>query len=311
MSPRSVVAAALWLASAANAQEKPLEKSDLVFRSEVSRVVVDAFVTHNGRPVLGLEAGDFEVLDNGVLQTDVGLLVARDLPLVATLVLDTSRSVRGAKLVELREAASAFMDELDDTDSVSVVTFGTHFRLLSDFTTDYVAVKASLGELRGGGATSLLDSLLFSLVHGEELGRRLVVVFSDGLDTGSWLAPRDVMASAERSDAVLFAVRASSGAGARVAADTSAGGGFIENAYEQLGERALREIVGATAGRVVSLRPGGSVTAAFEEILGEMRSRYLLVYAPTDATEGWHELTVRLERDSDATLRARAGYYYP
>lgn len=280
------------------------EQTGITFRSQVRRVLVDVFVTESGRPVAGLEAEDFHVFDNGALQTNVSLVVASDLPLAATLLLDTSRSVRGEKLIDLRAAAAAFIDELHDPDTVAIATFGTHFRVTRAFTSDHAAAKASLVELRASGATALLDSILFSLVYGDELGRRLVVVFSDGLDTASWLSPEDLIASAERSDAVLFAVRAGTREDAHSGAESE-----DPDPMDRVGELALQNVVGATAGRVVTVREDGTVEKAFKSVLNEMRSRYLLTYEPSETEEGWHELTVRLAGEQGHDVRARKGYY--
>ena len=76
------------------------------FRAGVDAVAVDVLVTRNGRPVVGLTADDFTVLDNDVPQ-QIELVLLEDVPITLLLVLDTSGSVRGAPLVQLRTAAEA------------------------------------------------------------------------------------------------------------------------------------------------------------------------------------------------------------
>jgi VWFA-related protein len=285
---------------------------DLVFRSEVRRVVVDVFATKDGRPVAGLDASDFELYDNGALQSDVALLRARDLPLSATLVLDTSASVRGNKLDQLRVAADTFLGKLDPKDEVSVLTFGSRFRLRHPFTHDFDTAASSLSKVYGAGSTALLDSVFAALVYADDhVGRPLIVVFSDGVDTTSWLDTEDITAAARRTEAVVFAVHAESGAGLYLRRGTGGFSRYLVAPADRIGSRTLRGVVAMTAGRVLSLRSMETLSEAFGEILDEMRSRYLLVFEPEPGTKGWHELEVRVKRRKDVEVRAREGFFVP
>jgi VWFA-related protein len=119
-----------------------------------------------------------------------------------------------------------------------------------------------------------------------DVGRGLVIVFSDGVDTSSWLEPKAVLDAAKRSDAVLYAV--SSGQSPR--------------------EDFLRELTEQTGGRLFRIESTKGLSAVFLEVLDEFRQRYLLSYSPAGVShEGWHELKVRVKGRS-ATVRARPGY---
>ena len=273
-----------------------------VFRTEVRRVYVDAFVTRDGRPVAGLAADDFEIFDDGIVQRDVTLVEARDRPLSAVLLVDTSSSVRGRKLERLTRAAHGFMDGLTAQDEVHLMTFGTRYR---------VRETHAIDSMTSAGATTLWDSLYAATILAEiGVGRPFVVLFSDGEDNSSWLSSREILRTVETSPAVVYAVRSVSGAGVRLRSTESREAGFAATASVLREEHVLAEVVQAAAGRLVDLESAEALPETFAQILSEMRSRYLLTYEPAEgAPEGWHVLEVRLKSDAKSEVRARTGYF--
>ena len=278
-----------------------------LFRSSARRVVVDVFVSQDGRPVSGLTAGDFRVLDNGEPQEGVTLLNAADELLSAVLLIDTSSSVRGQKLEQSKHAARAFVGGLSPSDEIAVIEFATGYRLIEPITKIPREAISSLERLRGGGATALHDSLHAATVYAESgSGRPLVVVFSDGDDNSSWLTIDDIVTGAEASSAVIYAVRVSSGAGLTLV--DQKGQRFVEISADYKGTRTLKNVVRAAGGRLISLPSTENLAAAYAAILEEMRSRYLLVYEPVLREPGWHSLDVEL-RHKKGEVRARPGYF--
>ena len=278
-----------------------------LFRSSARRVVVDVFVSQNGRPVSGLTAGDFQVLDDGEPQKGVTLLNTADEPLSAVLLIDMSASVRGQKLQQSKRAARAFVDGLSRSDEIAVIAFATQYELIQPMTKITQEAISSLERLRGGGATALHDSLHAATVHAESgTGRPLVVVFSDGDDNSSWLTMDDLVAGAEASSAVIYAVRVSSGTGLTLLDEK--GRRFVEISADYKGTRALTNVVRAAGGRLISLRSTENLADAYAVILEEMRNRYLLVYEPVSNEPGYHRLDVELHRKK-GELRARPGYF--
>jgi VWFA-related protein len=154
-------------------------------------------------------------------------------------------------------------------------------------TGDINVVRGALDEAWGVGATSLADGVYAAMMVGEaDAGRALVIVFSDGVDTSSWLSDDRVLDSAKRADAVAYAV----GVGA------SGNSSFL---------RDLASLTGGTAYKIDSTR---DLRATFLRILDEFRHRYLVSYTPHGvARDGWHRLDVRL-KNRRATVKARPGY---
>ena len=277
-----VVIAAFVLAAAG----LPAQTQNPTFSSKVEAVRVDVLVTEDGKPVRGLRAADFEVLDNGVRQT-VEFASAEQLPLNVVFTFDLSDSIVGERLANLREAGRAVLDGLLKGDQAAFVAFNDAVLVGPGLTTDAGLVRAAIDRAEPAGNTSLVDAAFAGMMLAEaDVGRGLVIVFSDGLDTLSWLRPKAVLDVAKRSDAVVYAVSAGQAGRAE----------FLGDLAEQ------------TGGRLFKIESTRSLSAVFLEVLDEFRQRYLVSYSPTGVPqEGWHQLTVRVKGRS-ATVRARPGY---
>ncbi|HWN86813.1 MAG TPA: VWA domain-containing protein [Vicinamibacterales bacterium] len=256
------------------------------FSSRLEAVRVDALVSEGGKPVRGLRPGDFVVLDNGVPQT-VDLASFETLPVNVILALDHSNSVTGDRLAQLQEAARTVLRALAPRDQAALVTFSHRVALPQALTRDSGSVIAALERARPEGETSLFDGIYSGLLAGlNDPSRNLVLVFSDGVDTASWLSPAQVIETARRSDAVVYALSpkdAGSATFLRDLADQTGGSAFEVDSLQQLASR-------------------------FVAILEEFRHRYLLSYSPKGVQPGgWHKLEVRV-KNRRATVKARPGY---
>jgi VWFA-related protein len=264
-----------------------------VFRSTVDRVRVDALVTHGGEPVTGLSASDFLVYDNGVPQPVE--LIESGGPVKVLLVFDISASVAGERLAHLRTASDALVAALGPDDLVGLLTFSQRLDQLVGMTREHGLVRESLAQVHAGGRTALIDAVYAGLSAGfGESGRWLVLVFSDGADTASWLDPARVITEARRSSLVVYGVTAGA------------------TASEQ--ERPwLLAIADATGGRVTPTEGTTDLGRVFVSLLNEYRSRYVLAFAPTNVPAGgdWHALTVRVKGEKARHLQvtARKGYF--
>ncbi len=257
------------------------------FSSRVEVVRVDVLVTEGGRPVTGLRAADFEVLDNGVPQK-VDLVGVERLPLDLVLAFDISGSVAGARLGQLRSASEVLLDELKDGDRVALVTFNHVVRLRTALTPVRDGVRAALEQVKAGGGTALYDGSYLALMTAEpSAARRLQIVFSDGLDTSSWLSADAVVQAARRAGLVAYAVSV---------AEAGKSPAF------------LRDLSDLTGGRLIEVESTWNLSSVFVDVLEEFRQRYLVTYSPQGvATQGWHRLDVRV-RGRKATVKARPGY---
>src|SRR5215510_4205696 len=256
------------------------------FTSRLEAIRVDALVTDRAGVIRGLQPGDFEIRDNGVVQT-VDLVSFQQIPLNVILALDTSSSVSGDRLDDLQKACDALLGRLSKDDKASLLTFSHVVVLRQRLTPDVASVRASVSEVIPNGDTSLVDAThAATLLAGDDGGRNLLIVFSDGLDTASWLASERVLDSARRTDIVAYA------ASSRDAEDS----------------KFLDELGTLTGGGLIKIASTKDLSSTFLRILDEFRNRYLLSYSPAGVSkDGWHRLDVKL-KNRRATIRARAGY---
>jgi VWFA-related protein len=169
-------------------------------------VRVDALVTDGGRPVRGLAPADFVVLDNGTPQT-VDLASFETLPVNVILAFDQSNSVTGERLAQLRDAARAVLGALQPRDQAALVTFSHRVELRQVLTHESRLVVDAVSAAKPSGDTSLFDGVYAGLLVGvNDTARNLVLVFSDGVDTSSWLGADQIIETAKRSDAVVYAL---------------------------------------------------------------------------------------------------------
>lgn len=257
-----------------------------IFSTRREVVRVDVLVSANGQPVKGLRPSDFEIRDNGKIQ-QVELASFEEVPLNLVMTFDMSQSVDGERLEHLRRAGHTLLTALKPTDRASLVTFSHIVTQEAALTTERDDVRTALNELVGEGETALVDGIYASIVLGtEQQGRGLVIVFSDGVDTASWLSPEALIDTARRSDAAVYSVAAKS-------ADHSL----------------LRQLSTATGGDFFEIESTQQLDAVFLRILNEYRHRYLVSYSPQAVDQsGWHQLDVRV-RNKAATVKARPGYY--
>ncbi|HEV8211630.1 MAG TPA: VWA domain-containing protein [Vicinamibacterales bacterium] len=254
------------------------------FRSGVEIVELDVSVMRGGAPVAGLTARDFALTDNGVPQ-DVESVTLERLPLSVTLVLDSSQSVAGDRLRHLVQAGEGLTAALRQDDRAALITFSHMVDLRVPMTGDFQSIRTALGTMTGSGATSLRDAVQLALqLQPRDRSRPLMLLFTDGHDTASWLTEDAVVDSARRSGVVIHAVRVESDA-------------------------LLDRLTQVSGGRTWSATSDRQLQELFTRALDEMRARYLLTYTPRGVRQpGWHELKVRL-KNGGGDVTARRGYF--
>lgn len=309
------------------------------FRSEVRAVEVDVFVSHDDQPLAGLAAGDFELLDNGVRQ-EVTLAAGPGAPVNAILLLDTSASVGGERLAQLKAAGAALLDGLAPGDHATLLTFSHEVRAATAPSDDLSVTRRALEAATAGGGTALFDAVYAALQSADRRwGRPIVLVFSDGEDRLSWLSADQVRAAAREADLVMYAVgltsrpaavrglapyladtRGDAARRARSAAGRDASPASAEPAAARrtdliqdrpVGDlpAILKDLTELTGGQLWRADGGPQLREAFLNALREAKSRYLLQYEPRGVEgTGWHELQVRL-KGKRGKIRARRGYH--
>jgi VWFA-related protein len=257
------------------------------FSVATEEVRVDVLVTDKGKPVEGLRAADFEIFDNGIQQEIQYVTLQKQTPISVTLVFDMSMSVAGDTLNHLKDAARGFLANLGKEDHVALITFNNAVVLGSPPTRDLARVRLALDQVQPVGNSSLMDGSYAGLLLAETRpDPPILIIFSDGCDTISWLTSEAVLETSKRNGAVVYAVSSS---------------GLPKKSF-------LSDLTEFTAGSLFEVKSIRNLPAVFLRILDEFRQRYMLTYIPSGVSEsGWHKLEVRAKRRS-AKVRARPGY---
>ena len=174
---------------------------DITFRVTTDTITVDVSVIVDGRPVTDLTVDDFVLTDSGRPQK-ITSLSRETLPIDVTCIIDLSASVQGPLLDALTRAVDAIGSGLGPSDRARVVSFNQQIRQVRPLEAGWPA-DLSLGT--PGSLTSLFDAVTVALIAPAEIGRRrMAIVFTDGLDTTSFLDGSQLLEIARRSNMAVF-----------------------------------------------------------------------------------------------------------
>lgn len=253
------------------------------------------------RLVNGLSADDFRIFDD---QAAVKYLrnfsQADDLPLQIGILLDVSDSVQ--KTVSREKLATQFFVRhvlRPQTDHAFLMAFSQDVQLWQGSTGNPDALQLALERIHQfGNATNLYDGLFYACLNqfrrigGYDGAQRILVLFSDGDDTGSLHALADAISLAQRREIQIYSVSV-----------------HPRSSYSP-GDAVLRRLAEETGGQFYVAASEKDFNAIFSAMDQQMRTQYYVSFRPERETPGFHEL--RLEMTSPGTLRihARQGYYF-
>jgi VWFA-related protein len=259
-------------------------------------------VRRAGRPVTGLTAGDFELVDNGIAQ-DIAEISYEKLPIDVTIALDASASVGGPTLDQLRRSVGQLRSDLASPDRLKLVAFNMRITDIVDFDDPAPRIDRVMSGVTAAGSSSIFDTLAVAMAMPTARDRRqLIVLFSDGIDSSSVTDAASLLDIARRTTptvAVVLATPSSSMLGFRAPATP------METAFRHVYDRLAAD----TGGLVVPLGRNDNMSSTFRRVLDEFRSSYVLHFIPKDvARDGFHTIAVRVKRAEPLEIRARAGY---
>ena len=289
MSSSVVAIAALAGSLVGAAQDQP------IFKSNVRTVPIYATVVDpTGRLVPDLEQADFQIFDNGK-PADVTLFSNESQPFTAVVMLDTSASMT-ANLKLLNRAAEQFLLRLLPVDKAQVGAFNDKIQLSGTFTNNRDELIGALNDLYFGNPTRLNDGIAAGLdaLRGIE-GRRVVLVFTDGEDTSSKTGFKTVLEQARDEEVMVYSIGLESEFfnGMRI--------------VKTRPSRDLRKIADETGGGYFELLKTADLAPTFTRVAQELRSQYLIGFAPAALDGKVHRLEVKVTRPG-MTVRARRSY---
>jgi Ca-activated chloride channel homolog len=295
----------------ARAGTRPVDADGATFKSGIDLVALNVTVTNRAdRHVLGLQAGDFVVLEDGVRQS-VSFFSETTVPLDLAILLDASASMLG-KMTFARDAAVGLAKSLRLGDRASVVEFRDAVRIRQPLTSDLGAVQAALGEIEPGGSTSMYDALYIALKElaasrrdPQVVRRQAIAVLSDGADTASLSSFDDVLDLARREGVAVYAV--SLRAPGEIDRGKLAGGG--RGSFGD-GDFGLKSLAQDTGGRAFFPNGADKLKPIFDAVAEELGHQYALGYVPTNNRRdgAWRRVAVQVLA-GNARPRTRTGYF--
>ena len=317
------VCAALLAQTTKKGPEKPApQKQDEGLTSitvDVNVVSVLASVRDKrGALIPNLTKDDFTILEDGKPQTVKYFTKETDLPLTIGMLVDVSRSQENLIGIEQSAASQFFAQVLRKKDLAFLIMFGEETELLQDYTGSARLLTEGLRQLRvssGAGGihpgpvptiSQVRGTVLYDAIYlaadeklKGEVGRKVIVVITDGDDHGSRLTRNQAIEAAQKADAVIYSIDYS---------DPRYGSmfGFGGNP----GEGELRKMSDETGGHVYKVDRKHTLDEVFKELQEEMRSQYSIGYTPTNEVKdgSYRKVEIKLA-NKDLKPQARKGYY--
>ncbi len=275
----------------------------------------------HGMLIPNLNKNDFDIAEDGKPQTVKYFTAESNLPLTLGILIDSSGSQRNVLDME-KEVGGAFLRQiLTDKDEAFVIDFDISVDLLQDFTRDVHRLQAALNKAKinvdytsgsipgmGGGPVPQHNSpgtLLYDAVYlsahdmlSKEVGRKAMILLTDGEDEGSKLKIQDAIEASQKADSIVYVL---------LCADRgfygSFGGGYS-------GESEMRRLTEATGGRVINVgNKFDKLRDAFDQIAAELRSQYNIGYTPTNPKLDGSYRKLEIKNKQGYKIQARAGYY--
>jgi len=204
-----IAAAVLLAVSPMRAQQGQSGGQGFSFRTSVELINVTVTVTDaQGRFVSGLKADDFEVYEDGKLQT-ISQFDSERVPVSLGIALDTSGSMAGEKIAAAQSAVNRFLyDLLGEQDEVFLYRFDGQVSLVSGWTDDRRAVGRMLGSIRANGGTAMYDAVAAAVPLAQRGSRRkkALVLISDGNDQNSRTGVDAVRQLIRESEVLVYAI---------------------------------------------------------------------------------------------------------
>jgi VWFA-related protein len=278
----------------------------------------------HGALIPNLPKENFDIFEDGKQQTIKYFKAESDLPLTLGIMIDTSGSQLRVLDMEKEVGASFLESILRSKDEAFVISFDIDITLLQDFTNSVSRLRHALNEARintggvscsggpigpqgpipcpssGPRGTALYDAVYLASHDelGHEVGRKAMVLLTDGEDQGSRLKIKDAIEAAQKADTICYVL---------LIADR----GFYGGSLFYSGDAEMKKLTQETGGRVIEVgNKIDKLRKAFDDIAAELRSQYNIGYTPSNNTRdgGFRKVEIK-SKQGEHKIQARSGYY--
>jgi VWFA-related protein len=314
-----------WAQTSPQSSDQNQDQDQSAATLQVNVNVVQLFFNvkdKKGALIPNLKKEDFHIFEDGKPQTIKYFAAESNLPLTLGILIDSSGSQ--ARVLDMeKEVGGDFLSQiLRDKDLAFVISFDVDVDLLQDFTNSVRLLKTALNTAKintgGGGGTGIpglgggtiptqgtpRGTLLYDAVYlashdelAQQVGRKAMILLTDGEDQGSRLKIRDAIEAAQKSDSIVYVL---------LCADR---GFYGFGGYS--GDREMKKLTEETGGRVIEVgNKFEKLKQGFDQIANELRSQYNIGYTPINSKLDGSYRKVQIQTDNkDYRIQARAGYY--
>src|SRR5579875_1607449 len=305
--------------SQAQANQEPT----ITVNVELVNILFTVRAKKGGQLIPNLTKDDFKIYEDGKEQTIQRFSRETDLPLTLGLLIDISASQERLIDIERQAAAAFFSSVIRKKDEAFLISFGKSTDLLQDYTSSPRLLTAALRDLRGDGQTPAIrgtipntgpvptmgtpkGTLLFDAVYlasdeklKGEVGRKALILITDGEDQGSTYDRRTAIEAAQKADAIIYSIYYVDRQFYFQAGMIGGGGASV-----------LKKMSEETGGHMFTVDRKHTLNDIFREIQDEMRNQYSIGYYPTNTKRDGSFRRIEIKVDNPAyRVQARAGYY--
>lgn len=270
----------------------------------------------SGHLLPNLAKEQFDVSEDGQPQNIKYFKAESNLPLTIGILLDTSFSQDRVLPIEKEVGAQFLQQMLRKEDEAFLISFDVNVDLLQDYTNSPRDIRRGMdaAKINGGGMAggipgigqgpvpignpkgTLLYDAVFLATHDKlrnEVGRKAIILLTDGEDQGSQLKLRDALEAAQKADTILYTLLIS---------DRGMAMGT--------GEGLMKKLCEDTGGRVINVGNNQQkLQKAFDQISDELRSQYSIGYTPTNTKHDGTYRKVEVKTKDGYKVQSRKGYY--
>ena len=293
---------------------------------ELVNILFTVKAKKGGQLIPNLEKQNFKVSEDGKQQTIQRFSRETDLPLTLGLLIDVSASQERLVDIERQAASQFFSSVIRKKDEAFLISFGHSTDLLQDYTSSPRQLSAALRDLQADGQPPMVGrgpipnvntgpvptsgapkgTLLFDAVYlasneklKSEVGRKAMILITDGEDQGSTYNVRNAIESAQRADAIIYSIY------------------YVDREFYGMagmfgggGERDLQKMSEETGGHVFTVSGKHPLSEIFNQIQEELRNQYSIGYESTNSKRDNTFRRIEIKADNkDYRVQARNGYY--
>ena len=254
----------------------------------------------HGHYIPNLQQSDFALLDNQRAPERVtSFRQQTNLPLRVGIVIDASTSIRTRFEFEQQSAIEFLLEILKaKSDKAFVMGFDVTPNVTQDWTNNIEGLETGINRLRPGGGTAMYDAVYTACrdklltQRGPDPVRKAMILITDGDDNQSRVHQEEAIKMCQRSETIIYAISTN------------------WTPSRGRGDKVLADMASETGGQVFFPPSVEEMSSSFKDIQAELRSQYLLTYAPADFKYDGSFRSIYLYcNDRRYQVRAKKGYF--